>query len=126
MTPELHYSPPFPTTKSYQAAVSAYDSILDEQLDLVGPNLLLRRANCYFALGRWLQAAADAGRAAKLAAEGDMDQGGSGARERAQALELRGRCYIQLGDFEMAANHFREVTFAYMGVGILLSFFFPR
>lgn len=30
-------------------------------------------------------------------------------RDRAEALELRGQCYIQLGDFEMAANHFREV-----------------
>lgn len=32
-----------------------------------------------------------------------------GARERAEALELRGRCYIHLGDFEMAGNHFRQV-----------------
>lgn len=31
------------------------------------------------------------------------------ARERAQALELRGRCYIHLGDFELAGNHFRQV-----------------
>ncbi|CAM9913177.1 unnamed protein product, partial [Pylaiella littoralis] len=88
------------------AAAEAYDAILDEQLDLVGAELLLKRARCHFALGRWLQAAADAGRAAKAAAEGDDDQA---ARERAQALELRGRCYINLGDFDLAANHFRQV-----------------
>lgn len=57
-----------------QAAAEAYDAILDEQLDLVGAELLLKRARCHFALGRWLQAAADAGRAAKVAAEGDDDQ----------------------------------------------------
>lgn len=57
-----------------QAAAEAYDAILDEQLDLVGAELLLKRARCHFALGRWLQAAADAGRAAKAAAEGDDDQ----------------------------------------------------
>lgn len=57
-----------------QAAAEAYDAILDEQLDLVGADLLLKRARCHFALGRWLQAAADAGRAAKVAAEGDDDQ----------------------------------------------------
>eukprot|EP00903_Cladosiphon_okamuranus_P006463 g6323.t1 len=90
----------------WQAAAEAYDAILDEQLDLVGAELLLRRARCHFALGRWLQAAADAGRAAKVAAEADDDHA---ARERAQALELRGRCYIHLGDFELAGNHFRQV-----------------
>lgn len=31
------------------------------------------------------------------------------ARERAQALELRGRCYMHLGDYELAGNHFRQV-----------------
>ena len=187
-----------------KAAAEAYDAILDEQLDLVGAELLIRRARCHFALGRWLQAAADAGRAAKVAAEADDDEvnfdrgnnerhwargGGSNlphafgnrergcmvmrqpgmkmvqslllllllsaaggvsllvfqtnecsssekclslhyslffyvlfwiplatclsawqaARERAQALELRGRCYIHLGDFELAGNHFRQV-----------------
>lgn len=38
-----------------------------------------------------------------------MDEGGTGARERAEALELRGRCYMNLGDFELAGNHFRQV-----------------
>ncbi|CAN0178844.1 unnamed protein product, partial [Hapterophycus canaliculatus] len=90
-----------------QAAAEAYDAILDEQLDLVGATLLIRRARCHFALGRWLQAAADAGRAAKVAAEqGDDSQA---ARERAEALELRGRCYMHLGDYELAGNHFRQV-----------------
>lgn len=92
--------------KNWQAAAEAYDAILDEQLDLVSAALLTRRARCHFALGRWMQAAADAGRAAKVAAEGGDDQG---VRDRAEALELRGRCYMHLGDFEMAANHFREV-----------------
>lgn len=32
------------------------------------------------------------------------------ARERAEALELRGRCYIHLGDYELAGNHFRQVS----------------
>ncbi|CAM9242498.1 unnamed protein product [Ectocarpus sp. 8 AP-2014] len=92
--------------KNWEAAAEAYDAILDEQLDLVGAELLIRRARCHFALGRWLQAAADAGRAAKVAAEADDDKA---ARERAEALELRGRCYIQLGDYELAGNHFRQV-----------------
>lgn len=89
---------------SPQAAADAYDRVLDEQLDLVGATLLLRRALCHYALQRWLQAAADAGRAAKLAADDSL-----GTRQRAEALELRGRCYIQLGDFDLAANHFRQV-----------------
>ncbi|CAN0077618.1 unnamed protein product [Ectocarpus sp. 6 AP-2014] len=92
--------------KNWEAAAEAYDAILDEQLDLVGAELLIRRARCHFALERWLQAAADAGRAAKVAAEADDDKA---ARERAEALELRGRCYIQLGDYDLAGNHFRQV-----------------
>lgn len=74
----------FPRTckKNQQAAADAYDAILDEQLDLVGAALLIRRARCHFALRRWLQAAADAGRAAKVAAEADDDQVRSAGGQR--------------------------------------------
>ncbi|CAM9637553.1 unnamed protein product [Discosporangium mesarthrocarpum] len=81
----------------WRAAVALYDKVLD----LVGGEgawLLLARARAHWSLGRWHEVVADAGRAAKL-----------GQENEGEALELRGLAYIQLGEFETAAGHFRQV-----------------
>ncbi|CAM9994520.1 unnamed protein product, partial [Choristocarpus tenellus] len=100
--------------KDLHRAIALYDMILDgssdgngsggggmHNSDTFGAEILLSRARCHFQLGRWHESVADSGRAAKLA------EGGS--KEAEEALELRGRSFLALGDFEMASNHFRQV-----------------
>lgn len=57
---------------------------------MVGAGLLLRRAKCHFALHRWLEAVADAGRAAKIAGEGD-DRQVRRQTQMGQRLAIRAR-----------------------------------
>lgn len=57
--------------------------------------LLLKRAQSYFTSGHFLESISDAGKALKL--ESDS----------ISALELRGRAYYMIGEFESAMNHIR-------------------
>lgn len=56
----------------------------------------IRRAWCSLHLGDYYEAIADTGKALKI--EGD----------NLEALELRGRAYYIVGEFDMAMNHFRK------------------
>jgi DnaJ homolog subfamily C member 3 len=59
-------------------------------------NVFLQRAFCSLHMGDYYESIADTGKALKI--EGD----------NLEALELRGRAYYLLGEFEMAQNHFRK------------------
>ena len=59
-------------------------------------HVFIARAWCNLRLGDWYETVADTGKALKI--EGD----------NLEALELRGRAYYVLGEFEMAMNHYRK------------------
>lgn len=58
--------------------------------------LYLKRAWCHFHVGDYFEAIADTGKVLKIEAD------------NIESLELRGRCYYNLGELDMAMNHYRK------------------